>query len=359
MPSQPRPQSKWLRSFILFSILACASLAALGFLGVFVVRRVSKTLQGTGDAPVTTTDVRPNVPLPAVTAGWDNITTNLLSAFDSVDVIALGEAKGRKMDSELRLRLVRNPDFPFRAHLIVVEFANSLYQSTLDKYINGDNIPLEALENVWWNDSPVYAEFLAAVREVNTKLPPERRVRVIAGDVPIDWDKVKTKEDLVPLLLRRAFPVSVDRVLVPRGEKALVIYSNSYVKRPAFPLEASAGESTVEDPDDAPLPATAPPMFKALQAAGPGRVFVVETIAGLNLFERTLQFGELPALIPLTGIHSAVGSGIENEADACVYFGNTREANASVTADAAAWRGTSFGAELARRQKILDLAQLN
>ena len=359
MPSQPRPQSKWLRSFILFSILACASLAALGFLGVFIVRRVSNNLQGQGTASITTTDVRPNVSLPTVTLGWDNITTNLLSAFDSVDVIALGESKGRKMDSELRLRLVRNPDFPFRAHLIIVEFANSLYQSTLDKYIYGDNVPMEALENVWWNDSPVYAEFLAAVREVNAKLPPDRRVRVIAGDVPIDWDKVKTKEDLVPLLLRRAFPVSVDGVIVPRGEKALVIYSNTYVKRPAFPLEASNGEPTVDDPGDVPLPTTTPPMFKALQAAGPGRVFVVETIAGLNLFEKTLQFGELPALIPLTGMHSAVGSGIDNEADACVYFGDTREANASATADAAAWRGTALGTELARRQKILDSAQPN
>jgi hypothetical protein len=115
----------------------------------------------------------------------------------------------------------------------------------------------------------------------------------------------------------------------------------------------------VDDPADVPLPATAPPMFKALQAAGPGRVLVVETIAGLNLFERTLQFGELPALIPLTGMHSAVGSGIENEADACIYFGNTPEANASVAPDAAAIRNTSFAAELARRQKILESAQSN
>src|SRR6201995_4758815 len=113
MSSQPRPQSQWLRSFILFSVLACASLAALGFLGALIVRRVSKSLQTPAAGPVAGADVRPNVSLPAATAGWDNVTANLLSAFDSVDVIALGEARGRKMDSELQLRLVRNPDFPF------------------------------------------------------------------------------------------------------------------------------------------------------------------------------------------------------------------------------------------------------
>ncbi|HTA40940.1 MAG TPA: hypothetical protein VK789_00755 [Bryobacteraceae bacterium] len=358
MPSQPRPQSQWLRSFILFSVLACASLAALGFLGAFIVRRVSRSLQSPGDGPVAT-DVRPNVALPAVTAGWDNVTANLLSAFDSVDVIALGEGLGRKMDSELRLRLIRHPDFPFRAHLIVVEFGNSLYQSTLDKYVYGDDVPMEALENVWWHDSPVYAEFFAAVREVNRKLPPDRRVRVVAGDVPIDWDKVKTKADLVPFLLRRGFPVSLSRVAVPRGEKALVIYTSRYLKRPVFPLEAASEQPMADVPADAPLPTTAPPMFKALQVAGPGRVFVVETVAGLNLFEKTIQFGELPALVPLTGIHSAVGSGLGDEADACVYFGNTQEANATVPPDAATWHGTALGAELGRRQKIMESAQSN
>lgn len=361
MPSQPRPQSQWLRSFILYSLLACASLAAVGFLGAFVFRHVSRRFESPVSGAGTPADVRPNVPLPSVTFGWDDIATNLLSAFDYVDVIALGETHDRKLDSELRLRLVRDPDFPFRVHFIVMECGNSLYQGTLDRYTNGDDVPMAAVEKVWRDttqiaacDSPVYAEFYAAVREVNQKLPPDRRLRVIAGDPPIDWDRIHSKEDFDPYLTRRDFPVSLSRVAIPRGEKALVIYGNAHVKRPGFPLEAAAPEAELEDPADAPsLPAAAPTMFKALQVAGPGRVLVIETIAGLNPFQTTIQFGELPALVPLTGMHSTVGTGLNDEADACIYFGDSAAARASVGADPAIYRDTPYGAEVARRQKAV------
>lgn len=354
MPSQPRPQSDWLRSFILFSILTCVFVAVLAIFGVFVVRRVMRHF--TAPAPVQTSlrDVRPDVRLPAVTAGWDNVTTNLLSAFDQADVIALGERLGKKMDSELQLRLIRDPDLPFRAHFIVVEFGNSLYQAILDKYIYGEDVPMAAVEKVWCCDSPAWAGFYAAVREVNRKLPPARRLRVIAGDVPIDWDNVKTKADLVPFLLRRTFPVSPGRVAVPRGEKALVIYDGAHVRRPAFPLWAAAAESNVEDHSDAPLPPETAPMFKALQVSGPGRVFVVKTIAGVNPFEDALPVRELPVLVPLTGLRAAVGSGLGDDADACVYFGNTPEALASDLPDPAVYRRTPDGQEAERRRKIME-----
>lgn len=361
MPSQAKAQSRWLRSFILFSVLTCVGLSALGFLGAFVFRRVSRRIDAPQSGPASTADIRPNVPLPAVTAGWDNVAANLLSAFDYVDVIALADAHDRKVDSDLRLRLVRDPDFPFRARFIVVECGNSLYQGTLDRYINGDDVPMAAVQKVWQDttqiagcDSPVYVDFYAAVREVNRNLPPDRRLRVIAGDPPIDWDKVRTRRDYDPFLLRRGFPVSLDGVSVPEGEKALVIYAR--LKRPSFPLEA-AGDATVKDPSDAPLAASTPAFFKAVQVSGPGRVFVVRTVVGLNPFQTTIQFGKLPALVPLTGMHSAVGSGLEDEADACIYFGDSPEARASIGANPALYRGTPYGAEVARRQKAVQADQ--
>jgi hypothetical protein len=61
--------------------------------------------------------------LPSETAGWDNVVASLLSVFDRADVLALGEAPGRKVDGELRLRLVRHPQFVNRVQWIVVEDA--------------------------------------------------------------------------------------------------------------------------------------------------------------------------------------------------------------------------------------------
>ncbi len=231
MPVAQKPQSSWVASFVVFSLLACIVIAGLVVAVSFVARRVAARFEDPSKQEAAL-DIRPDVRLPSATTGWDGVTTNLLSAFDHVDVVALEETRGNKADAELRLRLVRDPDFPFRVNYIVVEFGSSLHQAILDRYIDGQDVPRTVVEQVWrdttqvaaW-DAPVYADFFAAVREVNKKLPPLRRLHVIAGDAPIDWDKVKTKQDIEPFLARRRFPVSINHVAVQAGQKALVIYS--------------------------------------------------------------------------------------------------------------------------------------
>src|SRR5215471_2590846 len=54
---------------------------------------------------------RPRIDLPAETAGLDRIVSTLISAFDDVDIVALGDTHQRKIDSDLRIRLVRAPKF--------------------------------------------------------------------------------------------------------------------------------------------------------------------------------------------------------------------------------------------------------
>ena len=75
---------------------------------------------------------RPGVKLPPETAGWDGVVTGLLSVFDRADVLALGEAHGRKEDAELRVRLVRHPQFANRVRSIVIERADTDYGGLLD-----------------------------------------------------------------------------------------------------------------------------------------------------------------------------------------------------------------------------------
>ena len=302
-------------------------------------------------------DLRPDVRLPAASTGWDNVVTNLLSAFDHADVVALEETRGNKAESELRLRLIRDADFPFRVNYIVVEFASSLHQAILDRYTDGQDVSPAELAQVWQDttqvaawDSPVYAEFFEAVREVNLKLPALRRLHVIAGDPPVDWDRVKTKHDIEPFLVRRRFPVSVDHVAVPVGQKALVIYSKlAGSRRPLFSQWASAADVKVEEHPGARLPANTPSIFRAVRVANTGRIFVVRTIAGLNPFEGVLQSTNLPLLVPLVGMYSASDARLGDDADACIYFGDSPDVAAAAPPDPAIYRNTPYGAEVARR----------
>src|SRR5262245_46149959 len=49
--------------------------------------------------------------VPAEAAGIDGIVEALIAAYDQFDVVALGEMHGRRSDSDLRIALVRHPDF--------------------------------------------------------------------------------------------------------------------------------------------------------------------------------------------------------------------------------------------------------
>lgn len=134
---------------------------------------------------------RPNVRLPDEAAGLDAMVRTLIDAFDQVDVIALGEAHDRKVDSDLRIALVRHPEFAKRVRTVVIECGSTSEQPTLDRYIRGEAMSRAQLERVWKTttqspnglcEAPVYMDFLAAVREVNAPLRVDARIRVLGGD---------------------------------------------------------------------------------------------------------------------------------------------------------------------------------
>ena len=89
------------------------------------------------------------IELPDETVGLDNIAKALISTFDQVDVLALADTHQRKIDSDLRLGIVRNPEFAQKAHFILVEFANTADQPILDRYISGEDVPPSELRQVW------------------------------------------------------------------------------------------------------------------------------------------------------------------------------------------------------------------
>ena len=181
-------------------------------------------------APASQIPAPPKVSLPDESTGIDGIARALVAAFDQADVVALGEAHQRKLDSDLRIAVVRNPDFAKKVRSIVVEFGSTTEQSTLDRYTRGENVSRAQLEQVWktttqsangiWDD-PIYADFFAAVRDVNSKLPADARIRVFGGD-PGPGDN-RSRETAAVSVLK-------EQVLQKHG-KALVIYGAAHFYR--------------------------------------------------------------------------------------------------------------------------------
>lgn len=166
--------------------------------------------------------------LPAETNGLDMVVEALITSFDHADVLRLTEAHWDKHDSDLRIALVRHPGFPRKVRFIVVECASTADQAILDQYVRGDDVPRAVLQRVWTNttqrsnvwQSPVYEDFLTAVREVNAGLPPSGRIRVLAGD-PSPGSRIDRDGSAVAV---------IENNVLQKHAKALVVYGSEHLK---------------------------------------------------------------------------------------------------------------------------------
>ncbi len=87
----------------------------------------------------------------------------MIEAISAHQVVMFGETHGNKQEYEWLCELVKTPAFADRVDDIVVEFGNSLYQKTVDRYIAGEDVPQSQVEKAWRNMigavgpvSPVY-----------------------------------------------------------------------------------------------------------------------------------------------------------------------------------------------------------
>lgn len=166
----------------------------------------------------------------------------ILGLFESHDVVLFGEQHDAWLNYEFRLGLLGSPGFADVVQDIVIESGNSMYQDLLDDYVlELRDVPMQDLRRVWRNttmptgvwDPPIYEAFVHAVRDLNVSRNPDARLRLLAGDPPIDWSSVTTGAEYMPFLQQRdrtPFEV-IEREVIQKGRKALVIYGGAHLVR--------------------------------------------------------------------------------------------------------------------------------
>ena len=165
--------------------------------------------------------------------------TTILEALRTHDLAAVTEPHGNVEVQRFLLSLVRDPRFPGALNDIVLESVSARYQDAIDRFVRGEEISYEALRKAWEdhtvpNNLGVHAEeLIRAVRDVNAPLPDARKLRVIAGDPPIDWEHVTSSQDHRRWIeLRDTYPADlVRRQVLDRGRRALIIYGQGHLQR--------------------------------------------------------------------------------------------------------------------------------
>ncbi len=206
----------------------------------------------------------------------------LLAAFDTHSIVA----KSSPDPGTFVFDLIRDPRFPGRVNDIAVECGNARLQPLLDAYIAGGDVP--DISRVWRDTtqpscgfSVFYEQLFALVRQVNTKVPAARKIRVLASDPPIDWSRIHAPADMEPFYDRDASIVSVVRTQVlQKHRKALMLFGLGH-------LTHNGGSGAVAQ----------------LEREYPGAAYVVTDHYGFTSDNARLEqrLGSWPSLTPVAG----------------------------------------------------------
>jgi hypothetical protein len=233
----------------------------------------------------------PAVPVDAI--------SGIIEAFRTHQVVALSDAHRDERAHAFLLSLVRDPRFSTTVNDIVVEFGTARHQDVMDRFVRGEDVPYDTLRRVWQdatmphgaNDYPINEEFFRAIRTLNATTPPDRRLRVLLGEPPIDWDNVRTRDDHSKwLAMRDAFPAAlIQTEVIAKERRALVVYGSLHFQRKNiqsnFDMEDWRAQTIVS----------------LIERAGPTRVFTIWGFSDVAGIQPDAASWRAPSLARLRG----------------------------------------------------------
>ncbi|PYV67790.1 MAG: hypothetical protein DMG96_38310 [Acidobacteria bacterium] len=293
-----------------------------------------------------------------------NASAVVLEAFETHDIVMLGEIHWNKQEYEWLQSLIAKSEFADRVDDVVMEFGNSLYQKSVDRFVAGEAVPIEEVQRAWRNTlglgdpPPIYGDLYKTVRKTNMRRHGKHQMRVLCGDPYIDWDKVKTKDDIGPFLGHRDqwyAQVVKDEVLA-KHHRAFLIAGAGHFLRGQHPSAWATAPSYIEP---------------ELRRAGAKTFLIVAGTNGVKGYDdldhrfdswpapsiallNRNWVGDLSAMPVITGGTGEIQSALKlkDAADALLYLG-PRDSLISVEPAREEVDSTRYGKELLRRMRIL------
>ena len=202
--------------------------------------------------------VTPRVPPPSAPA--QNVSVVSLADFvvrklDEYPVIGLGDVHTCLEFHQAIHRLLRDPRLPGKVNDIIVEFGNPLFQAPMDRYVvDGLNVSRDERKGAWQNTamgwgisaSPLYEAFFDLVRDVNLRMPKEKRMRIILGDAPLDFARLRENPsaELQKFVTSRSAPISPSREtaiaasvhsVLEAKRRAIIIAGSGHLRKGGLP----------------------------------------------------------------------------------------------------------------------------
>lgn len=172
-----------------------------------------------------------------------NAEDYIIQTFRECNIIGLGEG-GHHLENSHQFfqKMFDNKEIQEMINIVIIEFANTNYQDILDRYIFGEEVPLNELRKVWrestqcigrFGEAHIYFELLKKIRTVNLLLPEKNKIRVLGGDPPVNWKTIRSLEDYNKSNSQRdIYPAKLAiEYGINRSMKILVLYAEYHITK--------------------------------------------------------------------------------------------------------------------------------
>jgi hypothetical protein len=163
----------------------------------------------------------------------------ILASFRTHDIVTITDPHGNEQVQAFILALIRDQRFRDLVDDLVIETASSRYQDVIDRFVRGDDVPRPLIRRAWEDHTVANSlgrqaeELMQAVRAVNGSANGTRKLRVIGGDPPIDWENITSQEDQFRFGVQegRLVPLSRDQWRLMPMEKQFDVFTTSDYRR--------------------------------------------------------------------------------------------------------------------------------
>lgn len=223
-----------------------------------------------------------------------------IAAIERYPLVGLGDAHLTEDFHTFLRTLIQRPEVKDRINDIVVECGNALYQDIADRFLlDLRSVEYSELSKMWRNtlggrtywDAPIYEQLYRTVRKINECLPRSRRIRVVLGDISIDWPAIRSVADagkLPPEDLREPFYAEVvEREVLAKGRRAILHTGGGHLHRRCH--TSPGGDQSLSPPRNPNQPTAG----TILSRKYPGKLYLILPFSAINSF-----VGSMPPGIP-------------------------------------------------------------
>ena len=179
----------------------------------------------------------------------------IIQLFDRYDIVIFNEREHFELTQyDLILSVIKSKEFSEKVGNVFMEIGGSNFDKPINEYLLSANLTkeesiekaLSIQRNMCWYplwDEYNYHYFLTGLYEINKLLPPANKIKLHPTDLAIDWQAIKTVDDVKSKIQNRSVQNGRDSVMAKNIISKIQEINNQKGKRKKYFIILNAGHA--------------------------------------------------------------------------------------------------------------------